>query len=138
MVNTLATHLVGRQEPPTSMAITPTAPQTMPVVASLAAQRAQMVAELASWFVQGSSMSQLALDDGVMGWMGIPIIYIQKKKKKKSSTRNSRNAHLLEEEVAEEMSSGESIAGGDNNTLTMAADQSMEEPSGLLKDVEMT
>ena len=113
------------------MAITPTAPQTMPIVASPAVQRAQ--------FIQGSSRLQLALDDGVMGWTGIPIIYVQEKKKKKSGTRKSKNAHLLEEEVAEEMSSGESIAGGDNDALTMVADQqpSMEDPSVPPKDMEM-
>ena len=111
----------------------------MPVVASPAAQRAQVVTESANWFVQGSSRSQLAPDDGVTGWTGLPIVYIQKQKKKKSGTRKSRNAHLLEEEAAEEMSSGESIAGGDDNTSTMAADQwpPVEEPSGPLKDMEM-
>ena len=112
----------------------------MLVVASPAAQWAQVVTELAAWFMQGSLRLQLAPDDGVMGWMGIPIIYIQKKKKKKSGTRKSRNAQLLEEEVAEEMSSRESVAGGDNDTLTMAADQQppVEDPSGPPKDMEMT
>ena len=61
------------------------------------------------------------------------------KEKEKSGTRKSKNARLLEEEVVEEMSSGESIAGGNDDTLTMAADQwlSMEDPSGPLKDVEI-
>ena len=95
----------------------------MPVVASLAAQRAQVVTELVAQFVQGSLRLQLAPDDGVTGWTGIPVIYVQKKKKKKSGTRKSRNAHLLEEEAAEEMSSGESVAGGDDDTWTTAADQ---------------
>ena len=64
------------------MAITPTAPQTMPIVALPAVQRAQ--------FIQGSSRLQLALDDGVMGWTGIPIIYVQEKKKKKVAPGSRR------------------------------------------------
>ena len=109
----------------------------MPVVVSLAAQKAHVVTESVARFMQGSSRSQLAPDDGVMGWTGILIIYVQKKKK--SGTRKLRNACFLEEEVAEEMSSRKSVAGGNNDTLTTVADQwpSVEDPSGPLKDMEM-
>ena len=59
------------------------APQMTPAVISLAAQRAQEVTELAAQFIQGNPRLQLALDDRVMGWTGIPVIYVQKKKRKK-------------------------------------------------------
>ena len=94
----------------------------MPAVISPAAQRAQEVTESVAQFVQGNPRLQLAPDDGVMGWTGIPIIYVQKKKKKKSGTRKSKAAHLQEEEEIEEMSSRESVAVVDDNTSTTVAD----------------
>ena len=138
--NTLANHMVGRQEPSTSATITPMVPRMMPAVISLAAQRAQEVAESAAQFVQGNPRLQLAPDDGVMGWMGIPVVYVQKKKKKKSGTRKLKAAHLREEEEIEEMSSGESVAAVVDNTSTTVADQQppTEDPSGPPKDMDMT
>ena len=90
----------------------------MPTVTSPAAQRAQEVAESTAQFVQGNPRLQLAPDGGVMGWTGIPVVYVQKKKKKKSGTRKSKAARLREEEEIEEMSSGESVAAVDDNTST--------------------
>ena len=112
----------------------------MPAVISPAAQRAQEVAESAAQFVQGNPRLQLALDDRVTGWTGIPVVYVQKKKKKKSGTRKSKAAHLREEEEIEEMSSRESVAAVDDNTSTTVADQQppTEDPSGPPKDVDMT